>query len=115
MTLNAKPLLLSSLLAAFTLVTTTGCGAWWLPRAHKIEIQQGNLLPPETVAKIAEGMSKNEVVSLLGEPVVTNMFDRQRWDYIYSLNRSGDTPEAKRLTLIFENDRIVSIEKDGLS
>lgn len=112
--LIAKRFLLSTLLGV-SILTAAGCGAWWLPRPHKIEIQQGNLLPPAAVEKIVEGMSKNEVVSILGEPVVSNHFDRQRWDYIYSLNRSGDTPNTKRLTLIFANDRVVSIEKDGLS
>lgn len=106
---------MSSLLGIFTLATTTGCGSWWLPKAHKIEIQQGNLLPEAVVTKIVEGMSKNEVKSLLGEPVATNAFDSQRWDYIYSLNRSGETPEAKTLTLFFENNQVVSIQKNGLS
>lgn len=112
--LNAKRLLLPALLGAFIL-TAAGCGSWWLPRPHKIDIQQGNLLPPASVAQIVEGMSKSEVISLLGEPVVSNYFNRQRWDYIYSKNLSGDAPKTKRLTLMFENDRIISIEKDGLS
>lgn len=110
----AKRLLLSALLGAF-IVTIAGCGSWWLPRPHKIDIQQGNLLPPASVVKIVEGMSKSEVVAVLGEPVASNFLNRQRWDYIYSQNPSGDTPKTKRLTLIFENDRVVAIEKDGLS
>ena len=102
-------------LTAFVLGTTTACGSWWLPRAHKIEIQQGNLLPLETVEQVVEGMSRNEVVSLLGEPVTSNYFNSEQWDYIFSINRSGDDPEAKTLTLKFENDRVTSIEKDGFS
>ena len=103
------------LLSALILGTTTACGSWWLPRAHKIEIQQGNLLPIEAVEKVMEGMSRNEVESLLGKPVASNYFDRQQWDYIYSINSSGDAPQSKTLTLKFENDRVVSIEKNGLS
>ena len=55
------------------------------------------------------------MVSLLGEPVTSNYFNSEQWDYIFSINRSGDDPEAKTLTLKFENDRVTSIEKDGFS
>lgn len=102
-------------LTAFVLGTTTACGSWWLPRAHKIEIQQGNLLPLEAVEQVVEGMSRNEVVSLLGEPVASNYFNSEQWDYIFSINSSGDDPEAKTLILKFENDRVTSIEKNGFS
>ncbi len=108
-----KTLLLTALFAGQ--ITLSGCGAWWLPRAHKIEIQQGNVLPDEAVARIVEGMSKNEVIGVLGEPVISNPGNGTRWDYIYSVNRSGDAPNAKRVTLMFENDRVISIEKDGFS
>ena len=96
-------------------IALSGCGAWWLPRAHKIEIQQGNMLPDEAVAQIVEGMSRKEVIGVLGEPVIFNPKNGTRWDYIYSVNRSGDSPNARRLTLLFENDRVISIEKDGFS
>jgi len=99
-------------LLASTLLLT-GCGAWWLPRAHKINIQQGNLLPPEAVSQIVAGMPRNDVVGLLGEPVVSSLINPQRWDYIYSINRSGETPNARRLTLFFENDVVSKLEKSG--
>ena len=111
----ARRLLPTLLLSAVILSTTTACGSWWLPRAHKIEIQQGNLLPIESVERVVEGMSRSQVISILGEPVASNYFNRQQWDYIYSINRSGDAPAAKTLTLRFENDLVVSIEKDGIT
>lgn len=115
--MQAKLLIKSLLVSTLFLsqISLSGCGAWWLPRAHKIDIQQGNILPDEAVARIVEGMTRSEVISILGEPVVSNPKDKSRWDYIYSINRSGDAPNARRLTLMFENDRIVSIEKDGFS
>jgi len=89
------------------------CGSWWLPRAHKIDIQQGNILTDDAVAGVTEGMTRSEVLKLLGSPVADNRRDASRWDYIYSRNKSGDTPDAKRLTLIFDSERVVQIEKDG--
>jgi outer membrane protein assembly factor BamE len=91
----------------------SACGSWWLPRAHKIEIQQGNILPDEVVTGITEGMTRTEVVNLLGSPVSESSRTAPRWDYIYSRGKSGNKPAVKRLTLFFENDRIVQIQKDG--
>ncbi len=90
-----------------------GCGSWWLPRAHKIDIQQGNVLPDDAIADVTEGLSRSEVIGLLGSPVANNRNNPNRWDYIYSRNKAGDKPDAKRLTLYFDSDRIVRIEKDG--
>ena len=59
-------------------------------------------------------MSRNDVVSLLGRPITSNDIDPNRWDYIYSLNRSGEKPEVTRLSLDFQNDVVASLETDGL-
>jgi len=94
-------------------ITLSACGAWWLPRAHRIDIQQGNLLSTEQISQVAVGMSKTQVTSLLGRPLTTNQLNPDRWEYIYSLNRSGETPEVQRLSLEFENDQVANLEKDG--
>ena len=99
------------LAASITLLS--GCGSWWLPRAHKIDIQQGNVLPDDAVSSIAEGMSPAEVVGLLGRPLTDSSNNPDRWDYIYSLNKSGDKPDAKRITLLFEGGRVSQIVRDG--
>ncbi len=96
-------------------LTLSACGAWWLPRPHKIDIQQGNLLPDDLVSQVTVGMSRGQVVSLLGRPVATNQINPDRWEYIYSLNRSGEDPQVKRLSLDFQNDQVASLDSDGLS
>lgn len=89
------------------------CGSWWLPRAHKIDIQQGNILPEEAVTSVTTGMSRLEVENLLGQPVADTGGSPDRWDYIYSINKAGDRPDARRLTVFFDGDRVVNIDKEG--
>ncbi len=72
------------------------------------------MLPPAAVAEIAEGMSRREVVAILGEPIITSLFNGNRWDYVYSINRSGEKPKPQRVTVFFENDRVSSLEKEGI-
>jgi outer membrane protein assembly factor BamE len=85
----------------------SGCGL-----VHKIDIQQGNLIEPEAVSKLELGMSTQKVRYLLGTPLIMDVFHRQRWDYVYSLQVGGEKREQQRLTLFFENDALVKADGD---
>lgn len=94
-------------------LTLSGCGSWWLPKPHRIQIQQGNILTPEDIGRVTEGMSKIEVVNIIGKPITTSVFDEERWDYIYSLNRAGGKPNSKRFTVFFQDNKVFRVENDG--
>ncbi|MDC8014413.1 outer membrane protein assembly factor BamE [Tahibacter soli] len=84
-----------------------GCGV-----IYKVDIQQGNLLSKDTVDQLKPGMSKRQVSLLLGTPSITSPFERDRWDYVSSIQRRGRTIETKSLTLTFEGDALARIEGD---
>lgn len=109
--MKTRHLLLIALIPAFTILSA--CGTWWLPRPHKIDIQQGNLLSSDNISQIKIGMSKGEVIGLLGTPLTSNQINPDRWEYIYSINRSGEDPEVKRLSLEFQGEVVADLEKDG--
>lgn len=94
-------LFLSLLLTAFI----SGC------TSYKLEVQQGNVVPPKAVAKLKKGMSKAEVTSILGTPLLQDSFQTNRWDYIFYINKKGKERERKDLILIFSGDRLASIQK----
>ena len=86
-------------------VILSGCGdPFWLPRAHKIEVQQGNILTADNVEAVQQGMSRNEVASLLGVPLTVSSFHNNRWDYPFTRGPAGTTIAAKRFSVFFEND-----------
>ena len=70
-------------------------------RLYRIDITQGNILEPSKVAQIKAGMNKNQVVYLLGDPVLPTVFHDDRWDYVYYDNPSNEEIELYRLTLFF--------------
>lgn len=84
-----------------------GCGV-----IYKVDVQQGNLLSKGTVDQLKPGMSKRQVSLLLGTPSITSPFERDRWDYVSSIQRRGGKAEMKALTLTFENDALARIEGD---
>jgi outer membrane protein assembly factor BamE len=77
---------------------------------YKMEIQQGNALSNETVSQLKPGMSKNEVATLLGNPLLHDAFHKDRWDYVYYTNKKGEENLRKNLTLIFQNGLLVQVK-----
>jgi outer membrane protein assembly factor BamE len=98
-----------SALIAFLLLT--GCSL--LPHViFKIDVQQGNVVTEEMLEKLKPGMTKSQVLFVLGSPLIMDAFRDNRWDYVYLYRKKGDLAEQKRLTVFFENDALVNIENN---
>ena len=80
---------------------------------YRIDIQQGNLLDEDDINKVDLGMTRSQVQFLLGTPMVSDSFHRNRWDYTYYYRR-GRSPDADRrwVVVYFENDRVQRIDRD---
>lgn len=81
-------------------------------KAHRIDIQQGNLITDDELSQLAPGMTKREVRYILGTPLVVDPFHQNRWDYFYSLDVKGEETIQRRITVVFENDLMKEIEGD---
>lgn len=80
---------------------------------YRLDIQQGNLLEEDTIDQVTLGMSRSAVQFLLGTPMVSDAFHRDRWDYAYYLRRGRARDLDKRWIIVhFEEDRVVRIERD---
>ena len=80
---------------------------------YRINIQQGNLLDEEDINQVDVGMTRSQVQFVLGTPMVSDSFHRNRWDYAYYYRR-GRSPDADRrwVVVYFENDRVQRIDRD---
>ncbi len=78
---------------------------------HKIDIQQGNVITQEMFENLKIGMEKKRVEGVLGTPLITDPFHRDRWDYVY-IYKAGDTDDRQsaRLTLYFEGGQLSKID-----
>ena len=77
---------------------------------YRQPIFQGNLLDKKNVEQLQPGMSKSQVISLIGDPVVADPFHHSRWDYTASARRGHGKTEVKNLTLYFEGDNLARME-----
>lgn len=83
---------------------------WGGCSVHRIDIQQGNYLDPELMEQIQPGLTKSQVRFILGDPVLTDLFHTDRWEYIYFL-KSGETREItrRRIIVYFVGDTVASV------
>jgi outer membrane protein assembly factor BamE len=80
-------------------------------KTYKHDVQQGNIVDTDRLARLEIGMSKTDVQSLLGTAMVKDVFHPERWDYFYSLRKARKKDiEKRRLTLIFKDGRLAQIQ-----
>ncbi|MGI9317884.1 MAG: outer membrane protein assembly factor BamE [bacterium] len=79
---------------------------------YRVDVQQGNEITSEMVAEVEPGMTKREVVKILGYPLINDPFNKDRWDYYFSLKpgKSRKVTQRSSATLIFEGDSLKSID-----
>ena len=85
-------------------LAVAGCGRF----VHKIDVQQGNYVTQDLVARLKPGMTKAEVRQLLGTPLLADVFHGDRWDYYFSNAPGGRPQDRKLLTVLFKDDKVVS-------
>lgn len=91
-------------------VTLTGCEAI-LPGVYKIDIQQGNQLKAEDIAKLRPGMTQKQVTYVLGTPPIQDPFFPNRWDYVYRLKAGDGTVTQRHVTVTFKNGYVEQIQR----
>lgn len=106
-----KSLFSLSLLTSLTLVS---CSTILnnLPGVYTLEIQQGNIIDQAMIDQLRPGMNKRQVLYIMGSPMLDDVFHKNRWDYLYSNQPSGEDRVQKQVSLFFENDQIVGIQGD---
>lgn len=91
------------------LLIVAGCSS--MPSIlYRIDVQQGNVVTEEMLEKLKPGMTKSQVLFVLGSPMIIDAFRDNRWDYVYLFREKGNLTEQKRMTLFFDHDTLVNIE-----
>jgi outer membrane protein assembly factor BamE len=96
---TARPRLLA--LALLTVaIGLPGC-------VYRMDIQQGNYLDGKAVGQLKVGMTRSQVRYLLGTPMVEDVFNKSRWDYIYYYKRGYvRRPLESRVIVYFNGDKV---------
>lgn len=90
-------------------VALSGCGRL----VYKMDVQQGNFVTQDVVARVKTGMTKADVRQILGTPLLADVFHANRWDYYFSSEKNGRAQDRKLLSVFFENDKVVAVKGEA--
>ncbi|MDT0593966.1 outer membrane protein assembly factor BamE [Glaciecola petra] len=90
---------------------TSACTDW----IFRIDVPQGNFLDQDDVNKLRVDMTKEQVIFVLGNPVVQDSFDNDTWYYVYDMKRGmrkRGEDIRKELVITFKDNKIASLDGD---
>lgn len=73
---------------------------------YKINVQQGNVITDEAVAKIHTKMTTEDVKAVLGEPLLNNVYHDNRMIYVYTMRQGHHPMTHRNLNIYFVNDKV---------
>jgi len=101
------------LLTSLTLVGLLALAGCSFPGVYKIDIQQGNVVTQDMIDQLRPGMTRRQVRFIMGNPLIQDTFNTNRWDYLYSLQPGGGQRQQERMSIFFnDSDQLVSLSGD---
>ncbi|MDB5799337.1 MAG: SmpA/OmlA [Rhodocyclales bacterium] len=99
------------LLTAVLVLGVSACGLTRL-RPYSIDIRQGNYVTQEMASQLTPGMTEEQVRFIMGSPLLIDPFHSNRWDYVYRYAPQGKVSEMRRITVMFKDGKLSSVEGD---
>lgn len=103
------------LLSALTVMLTAcnNVASLDFPGVYKIGIPQGNIITQDMVDQLRPGMTKRQVIFVMGTPLVRDPYHQNRWDYVYNYQPGGGVRGQERVSVFFDdNDQLLSFTGD---
>ena len=82
-------------------------------KPYIIPLDQGRLLDSERFKKIDVGLTKEQIIYLIGKPPLESPFLENQWNYIYFNNT--DVKNQKTLSIHFKNEKVFEILINNIS
>lgn len=102
--------ILASLLVSFSL---SGCSFLYDTFVYQIDITQGNYIDDEKLAKVEIGMSQEQIIYVLGSPMLIDQFDSSKWYYIRYIKPGGEDIQQSEMLLTFNDGLLIDIESEA--
>ncbi|MGR9014000.1 MAG: outer membrane protein assembly factor BamE [Gammaproteobacteria bacterium] len=83
-----------------------------LPGVYTVDVQQGNMVDQDMIDQLRPNMNQRQVLYIMGSPMLVDFFHKKRWDYLYSAQLDGGSRQQKRISLYFDDDRLVGVQGD---
>ena len=108
---------LTKIISIFVLGLLAACnnlGSMDFPGVYKISIPQGNIITQDMIDQLRPGMSKRQVMFVMGTPLIRDPYNQDRWDYVYNFQPGGGVRGQERISVLFEDEGLVRFSGDFL-
>ena len=106
-----------TLIAAATMTVLAGCSTYDSVTQsfaqhitpYRITVVQGNFVSAEAASQMKVGLTRDQVKTLLGTPLLADMFHADRWDYVFYFKRGSTSVVQQRdFVVLFAGDHVAS-------
>ena len=86
----------------------------WVFSPYRPDIQQGNFVSQEMLSMLKVGQTREQVLFVLGTPLLTDIFHADRWDYPFYLARGDGELTSSRVTVYFKDNKVEKFDGGNL-
>lgn len=97
----------------FCIVTLSGCSYLYDTFVYQIDVTQGNYIDEKKLAQVEIGMSQEQVIYVLGSPMLIDQFDSSKWYYIRYIKPGGEPVQQSKIVLTFSDKKLVTISSEN--
>jgi outer membrane protein assembly factor BamE len=86
----------------------------WIFTPYRPDVQQGNFVSQEMIEQVKVGQTREQIMFILGTPLLQDVFHKDRWDYPFYLARGNGELTTSRVTLYFKDDKLARFDGGNL-
>ncbi len=105
---------IKNIIACFFLIfSLSGCSFLYDTFVYQIDITQGNYIDDKKLDQVELGMNQEQVIFILGSPMLIDQFDSSKWYYIRYIKPGGKDIQQQQVVFTFNNKILEHIEREG--
>jgi outer membrane protein assembly factor BamE len=74
---------------------------------YRVTVTQGTVFNQEDIDKLQVGMSKDQVVFILGNPTFENFFEPDVWNYFYQVAKGDEILAENKIKVQFDSNGLL--------
>ena len=88
-------------LLSILILTLSGCSI-----IYRLPTRQGNVIEQKKLDQLKLGMTRQQVVYLMGTPLAASPFNNNRWDYVGYYKSPRGKVSQRTVSLFFDGDKL---------
>ena len=92
----------------------SGCSYLYDTFVYQIDVVQGNYIDSEKLAQIKIGMTQQQIIYILGSPMLVDQFDSSKWYYIRYIKPGGEPVQQSEILLTFNGNKLIEISDENI-